>query len=138
MRQSGIVTETKGEFATVEVMQTSACAGCSKQEGCVHCKKRVSCSAYNPIAARKGDRVILESSSAVILLYAVLVFILPLLLCGLSYYLLGFIALPKLLRFIISTCIFVLIYVIIYFIADRRENTRKTVRIIAILDERPE
>lgn len=138
MRQSGVVRETNGDFATVEVMQTSACVGCSQQEGCIHCKKKITCSAYNQIGAVAGDKVILESSSAVILLYAVLVFLLPLMVCGMSYYLLGLAALSKLLRFIISSCIFVLIYVIIYFIADRRENTKKTVRIVEISENRPE
>ena len=132
MKQTGTVTVINGEYAEVEVMQTSACAGCSKQEGCVHCKKKISCTAYNPIGAREGDLVVLESRSSLILLYALLVFILPLVLCGLSYYLSGLLDFSKLLRFSISACIFILIYVIIYFIADRRENTKKAVRITEI------
>lgn len=133
MRQTGTVTGTKGEFATVEIMRTSACAGCSKQEGCIACKKKITARAYNPIKAKEGDRVVLESRSSQVLLYALLVFILPLVLCGLSFFLLGFLKIGNLLRFIISACIFVLIYVIIYLIADKRGDVQKSVEIVEIV-----
>ncbi|MBR5516301.1 MAG: SoxR reducing system RseC family protein [Clostridia bacterium] len=127
MKQSGIVLKTDGEFATVEVMQSSACAGCSKQEGCVSCKKKTKAVAYNPIGAVKGDKVILETKSSTVLLYALLVFVLPLLLCGLGYYISFLLGAVQIISFIVSACIFGATYVIIYFIVDRRGDTKKSV-----------
>lgn len=132
MKQKGTVIEAQGEFATVEVMQTSACVGCSKQEGCIACKKKIRAKAYNPIGADKGDVVTLESNSNMVLLYALLVFILPIVLCGIGYYVsLAAGAVPYI-RFIVSGCIFIATYVIIYFVAEKNPNTLKTVRITEV------
>ncbi|MBE6686996.1 MAG: hypothetical protein E7591_07165 [Ruminococcaceae bacterium] len=133
MKQSGIVIKTEGEFATVEVLQTSACVGCSQREGCISCKKKLKAEAYNPLNAVEGDRVILETGSQTVLLYALLVFVLPLVLCGLGYYLSFLLGATQLISFIVSTCIFGATYVIIYFIVDKRGDTKKSVVITDIL-----
>ena len=133
MKQSGIVIKTDGEFATVEVMQTSACVGCSKQEGCIACKKKTKAVAYNPKNAVTGDKVILESRSSTVLIYALLVFVLPLVLCGLGYYISSLFGCTQIISFIISACIFGATYVIIYFIVDKRGDTKKTVVITDIM-----
>ena len=135
MKQSGIVLKTEGEFATVEVMQTSACVGCSQREGCISCKKKTKAIAYNPIKAETGDKVILESKSSTVLLYALLVFVLPLILCGGGYYISQLFNCAQFVSFIISACIFVLTYVIIYFIVDKRGDTQKTVEITEIVEK---
>lgn len=133
MNQSGIVIKTEGEFATVEVMQTSACVGCSKQEGCISCKKKTKAIAYNPIKAEKGDKVILESKSSTVLLYALLVFVLPLVLCGAGFYISSILGAAQIISFIISACIFIATYVIIYLIVDKRGDTKKSVVITEIV-----
>lgn len=132
MIQKGVVRTVKGEFAVVEVMRTSACVGCSKQEGCIACKKKTETTAYNPKGAREGDRVTLETSSATVLFYAVLVFVLPLVLTIAAYLISGIFFESRLWQILTSTCIFILSYVIIYFIFDRNPSTKKSVVITEI------
>lgn len=132
MKQKGKVTALEGEFATVEVLRTSACVGCSKAEGCIACKKKITSRAYNPLGAEVGDTVTLESSSETVLLYALLVFLLPLLLTGAAYFITSRLSENTLLQIAVSACIFILTYVIIYFIFDRNPNSKKTVKITEI------
>ncbi len=132
MIQKGIVKSVNGEFAVVEVMRTSACVGCSKQEGCIACKKKIQTTAYNPCGAKEGERVTLETSSATVLLYAVLVFVLPLVLTIATFIISGIFFKAQHWQIVTSTCIFILSYVIIYFIFDRNPNTKKSVVITEI------
>lgn len=132
MIQKGIVISCEEEFAVVEVMRTSACAGCSKQEGCIACKKKVKSRAYNPNGAEVGDRVTLETDSGTVLLYALLVFLVPLILTIAAYPISGIFFREQLWQIITSACIFIVSYVIIYFIFDRNPNVKKSVVITKI------
>lgn len=132
MIQKGIVVCVQGEYAEVEVMRTSACVGCSKQEGCIACKKKIKSRAYDPIGVKVGDRVTLESDSRTVLFYAVLVFVLPLVLAIAAYLASGIFFTERLWQIITSACIFIASYVIIYFMFDRNPNTKKSVRITEI------
>ncbi len=132
MTQSGTVIKTEGEYAEVEVMRTSACVGCSKQEGCIACKKRITCRAYNPLHAEEGDRVVLESESSKVLLYAFLVFVLPIVAALIGYFTVSLLGGAYLAQIITSACIFILVYVIIYFTFDRNKQSKNTVRIVKI------
>ena len=87
MESIGRVTETSGEIATVEVRRESACEGCHKnaEGGCSVCtlmggeKNRVMrTTVRNPIGAKVGDVVRIESPSEKTLAWAALVFLLPL------------------------------------------------------------
>ena len=97
MRQIGIVTEIKQNIATVEVKRMSACSGCHKANPSMdpaptdtiadtsHCHEcsmfpvdtEMTVSAVNEIGAAAGDRVVIESSTELILGYAAAVFLLP-------------------------------------------------------------
>lgn len=132
MKQKGTVIDTDKDFATVEVMRTSACVGCSKQEGCIACRKKTKTLAYNPIGAKKGDKVDLESKSSTVLLYAALVFVLPVLLAVSGYVLASYLFKHTALQIIIPACIFISAYVIIYFVFDRNPKTKKSVVITNI------
>lgn len=86
MKQTAIVTEVKGNKATVEVERSSACAGCSESHDCIACKKKITVTAENAAGAAVGDRVVIESGSERILGYAALVFVLPLLLAFAAFF----------------------------------------------------
>ena len=94
MQQIGIVRALEGDFAMVEVSRKSACEGChAAVDGeCSACisfgNKSLSTRAENSIGAKVGDRVLLETSSKTVLLYAVSVFLFPLIL-GIVGYLIG-------------------------------------------------
>lgn len=101
MRTKATVVEVIDEtVAVVMVERRSACDGCHKAEGdkgCSVCtllggKRQTLARALNSAEAAAGDTVALESRSARILLYAALVFILPVLV-ALACYLVGFYAL---------------------------------------------
>ena len=87
MESIGYVTAVAGDCATVEVRRTSACEGCHKsaEGGCSVCtlmggeKSRVTRTvARNPLGAKPGDRVRIESPASQVLLLAAAVFLLPL------------------------------------------------------------
>ena len=87
MQTKATVIATDGKYAIVECERTSACDGCHKAEngGCTVCSmmgadRKISTKAFNPMGAVVGDRVVIESNTGRILLYAALVFLLPLIL----------------------------------------------------------
>jgi len=85
MQQIGIVIETHGDVARVEVLRTAMCEGCAKREKGGSCAcgellgagRVMTAEACNDAQARIGDRVALESATTVVLGYAALVFLLP-------------------------------------------------------------
>jgi sigma-E factor negative regulatory protein RseC len=97
MRQRAVVLETEGKTATVAVSRSSMCAGCEKSAGCGgHCEihglidlgdHKMTARAKNPIGAVPGDTVEIETKSGTVLSYAALVFILPLAVASLFFWL---------------------------------------------------
>ena len=86
MQTKAVVIATDGMFATVETERKSACEGCHKAEegGCSVCSlmgsdRKIATKAINTVGARIGDTVMIESNTSRMLWYAVLVFILPIL-----------------------------------------------------------
>ena len=74
--------------ATVIHVRESACSGdCHKCSGCGAAKEAVIFTAHNPIGAAAGDLVKVESSTAPVLKAAVVLYVLPLVLFFLGYYL---------------------------------------------------
>lgn len=72
--------------AQVLCLRESACSGdCHKCSGCGMAKEAVVLTAANPIGARRGDLVKVESESAPVLKAAVVLYILPLALFFLGY-----------------------------------------------------
>ena len=85
MQTKATVISVDGKFAIVETERTSACEGChtAPDGGCSVCSmmgsdKKLSARALNTVGAKVGDRVAVESHTARMLWYAVLVFLLPL------------------------------------------------------------
>ena len=74
--------------ASVVHIRESACSGdCHKCSGCGAAKEAVIFTADNPVGARVGDLVKVESSTAPVLKAAVVLYVLPLVLFFLGYYL---------------------------------------------------
>lgn len=74
--------------AIVIHIRESACSGdCHKCSGCGAAKEAVLFTADNPIGARRGDLVKVESDTAPVLKAAVVLYVIPLVLFFLGYYL---------------------------------------------------
>lgn len=74
--------------ATVLHVRESACSGdCHKCSGCGAAKEAVVFTADNPIGARRGDLVKVESATGPVMKAAVVLYVLPLVLFFLGYYL---------------------------------------------------
>ena len=74
--------------ATVIHLRESACSGdCHKCSGCGAAKEAVVFTADNPIGAKRGDLVKVESSTAPVQKAAVVLYVLPLVLFFLGYWL---------------------------------------------------
>lgn len=74
--------------AQVIHIRESACSGdCHKCSGCGAAKEAVLLTADNPIGARRGDLVKVESATGPVLKAAVVLYVIPLILFFLGYYL---------------------------------------------------
>ena len=88
MKTKAKVVSLDGEIAEVESARTSACEGCHKaqeENGCSVCSlmgsnRMIRAKAKNTVGAKVGDDVWIESNTSRMLWYAVLVFLLPILL----------------------------------------------------------
>lgn len=87
MESIGRVVAVNGDIVTVEVRRTSACEGCHKsaEGGCSVCtlmggekSRSTRASACNPVGAKVGDTVKVESPASRVLGWAAMVFLLPL------------------------------------------------------------
>ena len=80
-------THDDGTAAVIHIRE-SACSGdCHKCSGCGAAKEAVIFTADNPIGARPGDLVKVESSTAPVLKAAMVLYVLPLALFFLGYWL---------------------------------------------------
>lgn len=99
--------------AMVIHVRESACSGdCHKCSGCGAAKEAVLFTASNPIGARRGDLVKVESETGPVLKAAVVLYVIPLILFFLGYYLgdkyLGMGALVSCLSFVLGIALVVL------------------------------
>ena len=77
MTASGFVVDTNGKRARVEIKRESMCSHCHKEEGCASCSEIMTVWADNGVGAVKGDLVEVSSPTGRTLLFAFLVFLLP-------------------------------------------------------------
>ena len=139
MTRNAIVVETTPDYAVVEVTRESACAGCHNSDNCSICKigltdhAEMRSKAANPLGAREGDTVQIETDSATILHYSAAVFLLPLAL-GAAGYIIGYIAdFDIMIRYIISVIGFAAAFVILKIFLEKRAAKRLDVRITQII-----
>ena len=89
MEQLVRVKETHSDGTAVVIhVRESACSGdCHKCSGCGAAKEAVLFDAANPIGAKRGDLVKVESATGPVLKAAVVLYVIPLILFFLGYYL---------------------------------------------------
>lgn len=141
METKAIVISAEGEFAVVETDRKSACDGCHKRQdggSCAMCtlmgdKAALRSRARNPIGAAPGDEVLVESPSGRMLGYGALVFLMPLGLGLLFYFLGGLLPWGAAAKYICSLVGFVGAFVFLWFYSRRVIARRCDVTITQIL-----
>ena len=89
-QQAQVIRELNESTVLVAVKRKSACSGdCHTCHGCPHPEETVMVQADNTVGARKGDEVLVTSSTGRVLRLAVLLYILRLCLFLLGYLLAG-------------------------------------------------
>lgn len=89
-QQAQVIRELNESTVLVAVKRKSACSGdCHTCHGCPHPEETVMVQADNNVGARKGDEVLVTSSTGRVLRLAVLLYIMPLCLFFLGYFLAG-------------------------------------------------
>lgn len=79
MEQYGVITETRGEIAAVNIQRHLICGECGKCGILSGSGKRsIVIEAHNPIQAEKGQRVVLESDDRQVIFLAFMLYIVPL------------------------------------------------------------
>lgn len=79
MREVGLVTKLKGEFASVRIGRHSACGSCGKC-GMSQNQKHVDFFVKNSLNAQPGDRVVLDIKDTNTLKLALVAYVIPLVL----------------------------------------------------------
>ncbi len=138
MRQIGIVSEVYDSFAVVEVSRKSACEGChaNADGACGACvafgDKKTTAKAANPVGAKIGDRVIIETESKTVVLYAAAVFLFPIIL-GIIGYFVGGLAAHTAAPYVGALAGFVAAFIVVWLTLNRVASKRYDVKIVSIL-----
>ena len=138
MRQVGIVREVNEKYAVVEVSRKSACEGChaNSDGNCSACvsfgKKEMLAKAENSVGAAVGDRVLLETDSATVIIYAAAIFLLPIMIAAAAYVICSYIENSRA-PYIGATVGFALTFLVSCFVLNRTASKRFDVRIIRVL-----
>ena len=144
MESVGRVVEAGEGVATVEVRRTSACEGCHKRAdgGCSVCtlmggeNSRVTrTTARNPLGAKVGDRVRIESPASRVLLWAAAVFLLPLAMSAAGFAIASALTDRILWRTIGTAAGFLLCFVLLRILSATLPKHPPTAEITAILGE---
>ncbi len=141
MTTEGKVISLDTEYATVRVARMSACDSCHKSaEGCAVCslsgaRKTVDIRVKNTLGASLGDRVSLSAPSGLVLFYAVIVFIFPILLAlGLYFLALHSFGDGSPLVFLSSVFGFVIAFLSVFFTLGRGAKKRSDITMSAIVE----
>lgn len=147
MKTKAKVISLDGDFALVETERMSACEGCHKAEegkGCSVCSlmgasdRKLQAKANNRVGARVGDVVWIESATSRMMLYAVMVFLLPLVMAGVGL-LIAFAVTESTLWHAAGTGIgFVLSFLFVFVYSRMVGKTRCDIDIVGVVEESPE
>ncbi len=148
MRQRAVVIYTKGNLAEIEVSRASMCDGCQKNSGCDHhCEltgliagsgKTMKTRAQNRIGAKPGDTVEVETESKKVLGYAALVFILPIVVCAVFYFLADAVFRSETYALIAAAAGFVLSFLGISVFDRSKKNSAPDIAIVDIVSRAEE
>lgn len=143
MRQKAVVIETEGKIAEIEVSRASMCDGCQKNGGCEHhCElsgliagsgKQMKTTAQNRIGAKAGDTVEVETESTKVLGYAALVFLMPIFVCAVFYFLAEAVFVSETAGVIAAAAGFVLAFLGISFFDRRKKKSLPDIVIVDIV-----
>ncbi len=143
MIQFGKVISASGDTAMVEIIRESACSGCHNKDSCgasvvAGCGKaeKVTVKANNLSGAVPGDRVELTSNSSKAIGIAFCVFILPLLIGFVSYYIFNLIFSDVYLPYIVAVLACAFSFFVLFFGIDRILSKTINVDITGIVNEK--
>ena len=126
------VIEVNNKYALVEAERKSACDGCHKNadgSACTVCSlmgpnKKITAKAQNKVGAVVGDVVEIESSNKRVMLYAIIVFLLPIALSVAAYFIAGGFGADEVWQIVSSVGAFMLSFLGIWayskFVIDKR------------------
>ena len=144
MKTKAKVVSLDGDFALVETERMSACEGCHKAEegkGCSVCSlmgasdRKLQAKANNRVGAQVGDAVWIESATSRMMLYAVMVFLLPLVMAGMGL-LISFAVTENTLWHALGAGIgFVLSFLFVFVYSRMVGNTRCDIDIVGVIEE---
>ena len=141
MTQNAKVMSVCGDEAIVSVIRRSACEGCKQKnlcagmnDGCAEQKELIT-TVKNPIGAGVGDAVVLSPPPSLVLTNAFCVFVLPIKIAFLSYFLFGLFVLSQGVTYLLTLCMFFASCGVICFMLDRMMKKDKKVEIVKILKE---
>jgi len=141
MRQKAVVLQTYGDTARIKVLRASMCEGCAKrgEEGSCACgaimgaNRVMIAEARNDVHAAAGEDVEIETDSAVVLRYAALVFLLPVILFIAAYSAAQTLTQSLYIPWIAAAAAFVLAFVFVIVFDRRSRKNGSQIRIVARL-----
>lgn len=142
MRQRAVVIKTEGKLAEIEVSRSTMCDGCQKNGGCAHhCELsgivansgKMRTTAQNTIGAKPGDTVEVETESTKVLGYAALVFVMPILVCAVFYFLADAVFSSETYALIAAAAGFVLSFLGISFFDRSKKESGLDIQIVEIV-----
>lgn len=143
MRTEAVVIAVEDRVATIKLNRKSACEGCHKSEdgkGCSVCSllgadREFTATAKNPIGARVGDRVEVETESSRVLFYAALVFLLPLL-CALLFWGIATIFTDQMHWKLLTALLgFIASFAGVWFYSERIRKNQQDIVIVSVLEK---
>ena len=135
MKEIAKVVKTEGEYATVSMEKKPQCEKCGM---CVFPKdaKNVQVFAINTARAKPNDKVVIELKESGKLLGILLVFIVPLLLIGLSFLLNAVLIGNELITLFVCVGLIIVWYVLLSRIDKKLKSTKKFgSEIVAVIEE---
>lgn len=144
MRVKATVKQIEGKYAIVESERLSACEGCHKHaEGCSVCSlmggnKIISAKALNSAKAEVGDIVEIETETKTVLFYALVVFVLPIVVMLALYAAAGLFGLEDKWRYIPAFAGFVMTFFVIWLYSKFSVAKKCDAEIKRIIEKRKE
>ncbi len=131
MKEYAVVKSTVGKYAKVEIDKKDECSKCGM---CLFPKnaKSISVNAENPVGAKAGDKVFIETKPKVKSLSILLVFLVPLLLI-IACALIGYFAFNSELAIVFSSIISVALWYLLLAVIDKKIG--KTTSMYAVVTQ---
>ncbi len=135
MTKEGIVSKVENEIATVLIKTQNACDVCRAECG-GHCDKArlEAISVENTLGAKVGDRVLIYSETKLVMGYALLVFVLPIILAFASAAALSLVTKSPLILALAGLLSFIFVFLLLHF-AFRKKREEDIFKMSEILQK---